>query len=360
MDEDSTGPGASYSTVAGKTVRDVVNKINDGGGILGRPVKLVVESDSSDPTQTATVARRLIDNGAKALVMLTTNAGTAQTKPVFSEKKVVAVSPIALLPAIAEAPGAEYSYMLANPTLDQAKVFIEAFKALNVKRLAIFHDAIPGMVTLTNTYKEPFKAAGIELVAEEEAAPDAADVTAQAERINDAKPDAIFVSSIGGQVEASFHNAAFELMPDTPRFSLASIGNQPDTWKLADKGALENLRYISSVTTTNPRTAEVEKWLKSVRGDSYRLSAYDVQAYDGMMLIKEAMEKAGTADDGVKVKEAMDSITGYKSAFGQDGFTLSFSATKHLGADGLCGMLLGTFGSDNTPGAPWDKYQPKC
>ncbi len=360
MDEDSTGSGASYAVVAGKTVRDVVAKVNAEGGVLGRPLELIVESDGSDSTQTATVARRLVDRGAKALIMITTNTGVVQAKPVFEETKTVAISPVALLPAIADPPDNSYSYMLANPTLDQAKVFIGAFQKLGVKRLAIFHDAVAGMVTLTDTFKAPFKDAGIELVAEEEAAPDASDVTAQVARIKDAKPDAIFVSSLGGQLEMMFHNTAATEMPGLPRFSLASIGNQPASWKLAKPGALDDLRYISSVTTTNPRTAEVAAWLKSVRGDSFQLSAYDVQAYDAINLLVEAIKTAGGVDDPEALRDALNSVKGYKSAFGQDGFTLSFSPEKHLGADGLCGMLLGTFTSDNVPGPPWTEYQPSC
>jgi branched-chain amino acid transport system substrate-binding protein len=42
MDEDSTGPGAAYSTIAGKTIRLAIQDINDKGGVLGHPLKLVV------------------------------------------------------------------------------------------------------------------------------------------------------------------------------------------------------------------------------------------------------------------------------------------------------------------------------
>ncbi|HTO00816.1 MAG TPA: ABC transporter substrate-binding protein, partial [Microthrixaceae bacterium] len=173
MLEDSTGPGASYAVVAGDTVRDLVKKINDEGGVLDRKLELIVDSDASDSTQTATVTRRLIDKGADVLLMITTNAGTVQTKPVFNETKTVAISPVALLTDIAEPPDHEFSYILANPTSDQAEVFIGAFKKLGVKKLAIFNDAVPGMVALTDTFIPAFEKAGIKVVAREEAATDA-------------------------------------------------------------------------------------------------------------------------------------------------------------------------------------------
>ena len=39
---------------------------------------------------------------------------------------------------------------------------------------------------------------------------------------------------------------------------------------------------------------------------------------------------------------------------------LSFSATKHLGANGLCGLVLEQFGSNNKPDKAFPQYQPPC
>lgn len=360
MVEDSTGPGASYAVPAGNTVRDLVERINDEGGVLGKKLDLIVESDNSDSTQTATVARRLVDKGADVLLMITTNAGTAQAKPVFTETETVTIAPVALLPDIAEGPDSDFSYILANSTDDQAQVLIGAFKELGVKKLGIFNDSVPGMIAMTDGFIPHFEEAGIEIVAREQGDTDAADVSAQVARIKNANPDAVFVSSIGGQIEMMFHNTAATEMPDVPRFSLASIGNQPDAWKLAKGDALANLRYISSVTLTNPHTADVNDWLKSVRGDDFVISAYDVQAYDAVRLLVKAIEDAGGVEDRVKIRDSFNAISGFESSFGQKGFTLSFAPDDHIGADGLCGILLGTFTKDNVPGDPWDVYQPSC
>ena len=42
LDEDSTSAGAAYSMVTAQAVRDTVDKINDEGGVLGRPLEIVV------------------------------------------------------------------------------------------------------------------------------------------------------------------------------------------------------------------------------------------------------------------------------------------------------------------------------
>src|SRR4051794_2193162 len=63
MDEDSTGPGAAYSVIAGKTIRLGIQEINNKGGVLGRPLKLVVENDESDPTKVPATLQKLAGQG---------------------------------------------------------------------------------------------------------------------------------------------------------------------------------------------------------------------------------------------------------------------------------------------------------
>src|SRR5690606_39512390 len=78
MDEDSTGPGASYSTIAGNTVRAAVNRLNADGGIGGKEVRLVVENDESSPTNTPSIIRKLVDQGASAIVLATGRGSAPQ------------------------------------------------------------------------------------------------------------------------------------------------------------------------------------------------------------------------------------------------------------------------------------------
>jgi branched-chain amino acid transport system substrate-binding protein len=90
------------------------------------------------------------------------------------------------------------------------------------------------------------------------------------------------------------------------------------------------------------------------------MNQFAAQGYDGLMLLLEAIKQAGTSDDRAAIKKAMDSITGYKPHIGQEAFRVSYSPTKHIGANGLCGLTLFEFGSNNQPKAKWSKFQPPC
>jgi branched-chain amino acid transport system substrate-binding protein len=200
----------------------------------------------------------------------------------------------------------------------------------------------------------------MDLVADETAAVDAADVNAQIAKVKKADPDLVLVSSVGGNFEVLVQNTLAQQLPDVQRFSLASIGNQPDIWKLANPGSLEDLVFMGSIDHDNPRTADLEKKLREWRGDDdYSVTAYDAQAYDSIQILKQAIEEAGSTD-GPAVLEALQGISGYQASFGAENFGISFTQDKHTGADGLCGLVLTHFGADNKPDGAWDQYQPEC
>jgi branched-chain amino acid transport system substrate-binding protein len=360
MDLDSTGPGASYSVIAGQTIEDAITEVNEDGGILGRPVELVTENDESDPTKTPSVVRKLLDDhGADVLILQSAGAAVQQAKSVVQEAGVPALAPTSISQSIAEPPDSDYIYILANPIADFIDVYCGAFDAAGIESLAVMSDAT-STIAGVNDLLLPGLGDCVDIVAEEEADVDASDVNAQIARIADEDPDAVLVSSVGGNFEVVAQNTLAQQMPDVTRFSLASIGNQPETWDLANPGALEGLIYMASIDPTNPLTEELQGFLEPQRDDDWQMTAYDAQAYDTIQLIRMAIEEAGTADDPEAIKDALDSITGYEAHFGQEGFTLSYAPDKHIGTDGLCGLSLVEFDADNRPAEPWDEYQPPC
>ena len=358
MDVDSTGPGASYSVPARDTMLNAIEEINNNGGILGRPVDVVSENDESDPTRTPSVVRKLVEQGADVLIMQTGGSAVAQAKSAIQEAGIPTIAPTSLTTSVAQPPDADFTYILANPISDFVTIFCKAWEADGVKKLAVMSDESPTISGL-NKLLLPGLGECVDLVAEESAPVDASDVAAQVARINDAKPDAVLVSSVGGGFEVLVQNTLAQQARDLKRFSLAAIGNQPSTWELANPGALEGLIFMGSLNPKNDKTEELRSFLKERRNSDWTMTAYDAQAYDAIQIIKEAIEKAGSTDHQA-INQAIQEISGYEAHFGQPGFTLSYKKDKHVGTDGLCGLSLIEFNGDNKPGDPWDVYQPEC
>ena len=358
LDQDSTGPGASYSNIAGKTIRLAVQDINDKGGVMGRPLQLVVENDESDPTKVPATIQKLVSQGAKMLLLQSGSAAIIQAKATLTQVGLPAIAPTGVTATLVNPPDNELIYMLANTTNDWANVYCGAFKAANISKIAVLQD---DTTTIAALNKALFAAMPcVTIVATETGASNGSDLSAQVGRLKGANPDAVMVTSVGGQFEVLAQNTLASQMAGKPRFSLASIGNQPSSWKLANPGALNGLIFMGSINSANPRTQELTKFLKEKNGSDYEITAYDAQAWDTMQVVKMAIEKAGGPDDPKKLNEAIQSITKLPASFGQANFTLSFSTSKHLGADGPCGLSLIEFGSDNKPKGPWATYQPPC
>ncbi|GAA3171709.1 hypothetical protein GCM10020255_060760 [Rhodococcus baikonurensis] len=141
LDEDSTGPGASYSTIAGKTVRMTVDLINQAGGINGKQVELVVENDESSPTKTPSIIRKLVDHGSSAVILATGSGSVLQAKSILQQSKIPAIAPVVLSDAFASAPDNDYSFMIPNSLKQYAQVYCGAFEKMGYKSLGILGDA---------------------------------------------------------------------------------------------------------------------------------------------------------------------------------------------------------------------------
>src|SRR5690606_17557735 len=63
-----TGPWALEGEMAVNSVRIVVDQINARGGILGRPVELVIGDDQGEVRQSALTAQRMVAEGVVAVI----------------------------------------------------------------------------------------------------------------------------------------------------------------------------------------------------------------------------------------------------------------------------------------------------
>ena len=359
MLEDTSGGASFYSQLTANAAKVALEEINAKGGVLGRPLKLIEESDGNNPSQAPALVNRMIQNGAKIILLNSGSASAVASKKTLLDQKIPGLASTNIDTRIGSPPDHDYSFMLPNPITDIGTIYAAAFQKMGVKTLAVISDDSPTIAGINGLLLPKIQAVGITIVAQEKAPLDANDVTAQVLRLKEKNPDAVLVSSLGGQLEVLFENTLYQQMRKTPRFSLASIGNQPVTWALAQPNALDGLVYVASVASNNPRSAALAKLLAAKLGNKFKaLTAYEAQGYDAIQIVKLALEKAGS-DEPVLIKTAIEHISGFKPSFGSDSFTVSFSPTKHIGTDGLCGLVLMQF-KGNKPEAPWKTYQAKC
>ena len=164
----------------------------------------------------------------------------------------------------------------------------------------------------------------------EKAPVDAGDITAQVSRLAETEPDAILVASIGGHFEILAHNTLSKVTPQTQRFSLASIGNQPASWALADPKALSGMVYMGSLSENNPRTAELRRKVQAVKGPRLSTDRLRRTGVRRRHDVGRGHRDCRRHRDRTAVRDALQQVSALPASFGQDGLTLSFSSQDHL------------------------------
>lgn len=355
INADTTGPGAPYSVPAFETVKTTVEWVNEDGGVLGRPLELIQGNDESDATKTPAVLAQLKDEGA---IFLLSQQGVATPNTLIESTglpfmTVTGVSSVHALP-----PDNTYGFSIANPLTQWGPVYCESFAADDVMDVAILAEDTVTISTLNGILLEAMGGC-VNIVMEEVAPVDSADLTAPITRIKDRDPDAIWVTSSGGPFEVLAFNTAAQILPDIKKYTLASIANEPDLWQLANPGALEGVVGLGSLHDGNEQTQQLRELLKEERGDDFVTTAFDAQAYDAVMIVKRAIEAAEGDTSPEALVAALEQMSSYPASFGSPDYELSFAPDKHTAFGGECGIVMVQFDDTNTPG-PWETYQPTC
>ena len=83
----ATGPNSALGLQERNVLQMMETNINAAGGVLGRPLKIVIEDDKSDAQAAVTAANKLIDQDkAVALIAATGSASTLAVKAITAPK----------------------------------------------------------------------------------------------------------------------------------------------------------------------------------------------------------------------------------------------------------------------------------
>lgn len=325
-----TGAVASYGVPEQNAAQVVVNDINAKGGVDGRKIELTVYNDQSDPTMAARGAQELISKGAVVLIGATTGSGTLAMAPIAQRADVPILS-VSSTSSVTDPKAAYYPNTFRAGLADQVgipAIFNEAVKK-GAKRVAIFaqNDAYGkfGTDLLVGLAKE--NGSGVEIVDTASADLTATDVSAQATRIRNAKPDAVIlqVSSVG--LGAAFLRAAASNGLDVPLYG--GLGITQNALLENAPGATDKLVAVAVLDSDNPTPEQTElNNLLTAGGFKPSGGFGEILGGSAIRVVEAAVKKAGDDADGPAIRKALtDGLTveGYGTA------PLKFSADFHDG-----------------------------
>jgi branched-chain amino acid transport system substrate-binding protein len=308
-----TGRDASFGEASLRGARLAVDGLNAAGGVLGRPVELVVEDDRSLAGESATAVKKLISRDrVVALVGECSSARTLEAASVAQAAGVPLVTPAATNPRVTRV-GDEIFRVCFVDDFQGRVIAAFARRRLGLRRAALLVDSsAPYSIGLADAFARTFTALGGEIVASQNYLGSEADFRAQLTATRAAPPDALFLP--GYYVAAGLvARQARELGMGVTLLG----GDGFEAPQLLEIGgaALEGTYYSTHFAVENAGEASrgfVEAFCGRFGAAPNGLAAL---TYDAVRLVADAVRRAGSTDRAA-VRRALAATRGFAGVTG--------------------------------------------
>jgi len=337
---DLTGTSSAIGTPTKLVSEMVVKKINDEGGINGRPLQLVIADDEGDPTKAAIIARKFTESDKVTAIIGPTRTDTGMAaKPVVEQMKVPTFMTVGGDAPIV-VPPFKYTFKSPQRTTVAVQKTYTYLKKKGVQKVAI--------ITAADGFGKDGKAAleklapefGIKLVMAESFQATDKDMTAQLIKIKAASPDAIICWTIGAAGAIVAKNVK-QLAIKAPLFQCHGLPD-PVYVQLAGDASEGNimpstkLMVASQLPNSDPQKKVITEFIR-LYNDVYHydrqfpINTHSGYAWDAIYMVANAMKKAGT--DNEKLRDAIEQTKGYVGVSGT--YTITPEDHNGLGIDSM-------------------------
>ena len=319
VNDSLTGAGAVYGLPQANSVQMAADEINAAGGIkAGADVyklRVIANDDKANPTEATNSVRKLIDrDGVKYLLGFCCSGPTSAVASFIDKENALMLVGNAAERAIT-AKGIPNLFRTRPPadyTGAAAGVFVGKRGAKNV---AVIGSLDVGFYTqYLEAFEREFAKSGGKIVAKETFGLKDRDMTPQLTKVRALNPDALLV--LGYVEPAAFvYRQATELGMKIPRYGFTS-GSEEQFLKVATSEQMEGVWDLRPTELTVEALAANAKTY--VANYSKRFGAApspsSPYAYDQVYVLKQAVERAGSADDPKKVMAEVRKVTIPKEA----------------------------------------------
>jgi branched-chain amino acid transport system substrate-binding protein len=311
-----TGGYASIDIPASKGSRLAVKEINEAGGVLGRPLEIIIEDGKSDVPTITSVAKKLVEeDGVHVMVGLTDTSYMLAAGPVAQEAGIPFLDVGGTAPLITTV--GDYIFMLPFGDNVQAAVAAEFAHEQGWKTAALLLDeAMDYTKFLAQYFKDRFTMEDIggEIVSELSYSSGDTDFSAQlTEFVNlDPQPDFLFVSANPSEIGTIIQQAR-DLGLTLPIVG----GDGYDTPLLAELAPGASDVFFTThegIYGDDPAAAAFSEAYEAEYGNPPE-AVFSALGYDGIKLMADAITRAGTID-GAAVRDALAATQGFEGVTG--------------------------------------------
>jgi branched-subunit amino acid ABC-type transport system permease component/ABC-type branched-subunit amino acid transport system substrate-binding protein len=283
-------------------------------GVLGKKLELIYQDDTSKPEVASLTVEKLADRSdIVAIFGAYSSAATFPAAAVADRYHIPMLCPSATTDEITRQ-GYQWVFRVCASASDYGRTLIEFLtKVVDAHKLAVVYENTQFGSSVARAALEQAPRAGIEIVAYEAYDQGGTDFTPLLTRVKSEEPDAVlFVSYLADATLLMRQSKEIDLNPKV--FTAGGAGfSLPDFLK----GAGDTAEYTISVTQWTPdaKWTGSREWADKFRSRfNYEPSYHSVQAYMSLMILADAIDRAGSTErttlrDAIKTSE-LDSIFG--------------------------------------------------
>jgi len=328
-----TGPASFLGDPEKKTLEMYVEAINAKGGVNGQKLQLVIYDDGGDANNARTFATRLVEED-KIVAMIggTTTGSTLAMIPVFEDAQIPFISLAGAVQIIEPV----RKWVFKTPHTDRMaceKIFAD-LKHRNLLTIAI----ISGTDAFGKSMRDQCVAVapkyGIKIAHEESYGPRDSDMTPQLTNIR-VRTDVQAVVNTGfGQGPAIVTRNYRQLGITLPLYQSHGVASKQfiDLAGPAAEGVrlpAAALLVADKLSDGDPQKPVVVNYSQEYqRKTGQPVSTFGGHAYDGLMILADAMQRAKSSDKA-QVRDEIERTKGYIGTGG----IVNMSPTDHVGLD---------------------------
>ncbi|MGI6035160.1 MAG: ABC transporter substrate-binding protein [Limnochordia bacterium] len=315
-----TGGSAISGEQASQGLALAEEDINAAGGVLGRPVKIIMEDSKGLPTGGVTAARKLIfQDNVVGIIGCHQSTVVMAIEPLARQEGVILMAK----------GSADMITQAGNPWVVRVREYdtLASFAKIQhaveqgYTKFAIFHNTDQFGEGGRQNLIDALAKFGLEPVTVEAHNTGDKDFTAQLLNIRRADPEVLIVWTHGDE-HALICRQVSQLIPDVQYYGSMAV-SQWSSIQMAE-GTSEGVLSTSPYSYLNP-DPDVQVFVeRHEKRFGRKPETFTVLYYDSAMMLAEAIRRAGTADDRDKVLAELKKIKGWK---GVSGIEYSFDET---------------------------------
>jgi branched-chain amino acid transport system substrate-binding protein len=270
-----------------------VEQVNQRGGLLGRPVKLVYYDDKSDPNTGVQLYEKLITSDKVDLIVGPYSSAVTSAVSTVAEKHKMAMLGPECADVKVYSRGYKYNFQAQAQASRYMLGALTLAKANGYKTLALLAEdtAFPKAVTTEVTAMAPQY--GLTVVFSQTYPKGATDFSALLTKVKEAKPDVIFANSFLPDAQGIFRQAR-ELGVDAKLFAVAIGGAEPEFGNL---GSTANYVFAASPWGAAMHTRNNPEFVKAYQARFKRAPDYhSASNYAAMEVLEVAVKQVGAID----------------------------------------------------------------